>query len=487
MLKKLVHIKNYAKFCNYNVSNCDWDGCFKKVNIIYAPNGSGKTSLSVLLRSIKGNNDLIFKKQTFDTSEKPSIKFILNDGKELKFNSGWNKTISEIEVFDSFYFENNLYSISIDDDPQKANIFELAIRDEIEEIKQKIIDLKTDRTLLAKKITNRKTYLKRSGGNIKTDKALFDMVDQRQKCDNEISALETNRLKKTEEQRNKYVRYINKYLALFCDEMEITEIKTSRNSQAKTQNIVYGLKINNHNITIKERNSTSLKYYLSEGDKNALALSFFLARMDMLPNLNSYIVVVDDPFTSFDTQRKLTTITQVANLSQKVGQMFLLTHDMHFAYDFNNVCHDNVLNLKIQSSNSSSALFLHDLEIEMLTGLYKDLNTLRTYLQCPKTTDSIYLREVVRCIRPSIEGVFRIKYFDRISSGQWLGDFIKMIRQSHPDSPLFRLQEHLGDIEEINNYSKIYHHSNPTYLEVGISATELKNYVKRTLKLIEIL
>ena len=76
MIKKLVYIKDYSKFKNFNISESDWDGVFKKVNIIYAPNGSGKTSFSVLLSSIKGNPKGIIKRKTFDSTEKQSFKFI---------------------------------------------------------------------------------------------------------------------------------------------------------------------------------------------------------------------------------------------------------------------------------------------------------------------------------------------------------------------------------------------------------------------------
>lgn len=134
----------------------------------------------------------------------------------------------------------------------------------------------------------------------------------------------------------------------------------------------------------------------------------------MIPDLSSYVVVIDDPFTSFDAHRKMTTITQLTRLAKKVNQFFLLTHDLHFANDFNNACNEQILNLKIQNLNGGSALFLHDVRIEMLTGFNKDLMTLRRFLDGKIPEDAIYLREVIRCIRPTIEGIFRIKYFKRI-------------------------------------------------------------------------
>ncbi len=68
---------------------------------------------------------------------------------------------------------------------------------------------------------------------------------------------------------------------------------------------------------------------------------------------------------------------------------------------------------------------------------------------------------------------------------QWLGDFIQMIRDADSQSALYKLKQYLDEIEEINDYSKPYHHSNPGYVEVGISSHELRNYVKRTISLIE--
>ena len=128
---------------------------------------------------------------------------------------------------------------------------------------------------------------------------------------------------------------------------------------------------------------------------------------------------------------------------------------------------------------------LHDIKLELLTGFNKDIMTLRNYLTGTSIDEPLYLREVVRCIRPTLEGIFRIKYYNYVNDSQWLGDFIKMIRDSTESSSFYRLKNFIEDLEEINDYSKIYHHSNPNYLEVGISSQELRNYVKRTLVLIE--
>lgn len=279
-------------------------------------------------------------------------------------------------------------------------------------------------------------------------------------------------------------RPINKYLTMFCDNITISGVKVITNKSNRRQSLIYSISINDHEISPQERVELSLKYCLSDGDKNALALSFFLARFDMIPQISDYIVVIDDPFTSFDFQRKATTITRLSRLASKVKQFFLFTHDLHFANDFNNSYTDQILNLKIVPHNNGSIICIHDIKFEMLNGFNKDLMTLRRFYTNPKE-DSFYLREVIRCVRPSIEGIFRIKYYNYVEDNEWLGDFICKIRACNDDSPYFRLKQYLDELEEINDYCKSYHHNNPNYMEVNISYLELKNYVKRTLKLIE--
>lgn len=489
IIEKLNEIKNYGRFRDFSKKNTDWDGVFKKNNIIYAPNGSGKTSFANIFRSLAGDDDLILKRQTFDAENNPLIKFVSNK-KEIKFTENtWNRFFDTVLVFDSFYFEDNLYTISVDDKKDLPNLFEIG-NEEIVSIKGKIIDLTIANSNISKQINNRKNYLRRASSqkkSYKSDKKYNELFKQKHEIENKVSALQKRRLQLTEEQIVHYMSRVNHYLELFSDSLKLSEIKPVYIKEKQVLQLVYGLMIGEHNITLEERNKTSLKYYLSDGDKNALSLASFLARIDVIPNIKEYIVIIDDPFNSFDTHRKVTTANQLKRISQKVGQFFLLSHDLNFAQNVYSLLDKDVLALKISINNSSSSFYLLDVHRELLTGLNHDLLTIREYASGQFPDDQLHLREVVRCIRPSIEGVFRLKYFDRIKQDQWLGDFIKMIRDSESDSPLYRLKDYLDEIEEINDYSKVYHHSNPNSFEVPINPLELKNYSKRTLKVIEII
>ena len=152
MIDKLICIHNYGKFKNFNINDSDWDGTFRKTNVIYAPNGSGKTSLAVLFNSLAGNNELILKKKSFGAESLPEIKFLRNR-KEIKYiQKKWNTFIPNIEVFNSFYMEENIYTIIVEDKLNKLNLFEYSNADEIQSIKKEIYTAKKRRAKLSKNI-----------------------------------------------------------------------------------------------------------------------------------------------------------------------------------------------------------------------------------------------------------------------------------------------------------------------------------------------
>lgn len=490
MINKIIEIKNFGTFSDFTIKQSDWDGSLHKINAIYGTNGKGKTSFSLIFHSLNHNDEILQKKKIEKSSPSPTIKLLSDDSKTLSYNKKWNKHFDNIEIFDSFYLEDNIYTISYQNKIDKFNIFELPIIDKVSELKKKCkersVELKRIRTRLNYLNNLKKTYGENYRG--KNNFSEIPLLNQdKQTLEKNISELEKELNKITDEQRKIYIDKVNNYLELFGTKIQLTEIKLVSNRASEIHKIIYGINIGEHKVKLDDRlsaESNSLKYYLSDGDKNSLALSFFLAKFDIIPNPEDYIVVCDDPFTSFDTDRRRTTVNLLVKLAKIVNQFFLLTHDLYFKNDFINGLNCDCLDLKIATKNNSSGIFLQDTKREMTTGLVKDISIIREFILNP-TDEQIYLREVIRCLRPSIEGLFRIKYFNYISETQWLGDFIKLIRDSNSTSPLFRLKQILSDIEEVNDYSKIYHHSNPTYLETQISASELKVYCKKTLKIIE--
>ena len=488
MIDKIITIKKYNKFDDLKKSDSDWDFCFSKVNVVYAPNGSGKTSISLMLKSLCDNTSISAKK-TFDSEEPTIIKLMGSDKKEFSYNGNrWNRNYKYMEIFNSFYLEDNVYTISIEDKENELNILEMSAQEEARKLRNKLNGKNKSLSIVRKRIKNRKTRLRKENKDFNKDGMYIQLEEKRKKLMKEQKKLFEERNAFLEPLVNNYIANINRYLSSFSNDLKIIDQKIVRLKNSNEIKLIYGIKINNHKIHFNERETAeghSLKYYLSEGDKNALALSFFLAKMDMVPNPEKYVIVIDDPFTSFDTHRKQTTITQLVRMAHKVGQMFILTHDLHFANDFCNALYDeHPLTLQIRRKGDSYVILREDFKQALLTGVAKDIKTLNDYL---KDGDNMSLRDVVRCIRPSIEGIFRLKYFGLVDEKQWLGDFIGMIRNSDDNSPLKRLEVYLPQLEELNDYSKIYHHNNPNYLDVNIDPMELAIHVKNTIDLLYVI
>ncbi len=92
------------------------------------------------------------------------------------------------------------------------------------------------------------------------------------------------------------------------------------------------------------------------------------------------------------------------------------------------------------------------------------------------------LHSVARRIRPLIEGNLRLRFPKAFKKNEWLGDFIKKIRDAAQSDALAALKPKLTELEDINNYSKKYHH--PGWATEAISGAQLSTYAKRALEFV---
>lgn len=108
MLKKFIAIKNVGKFRNYGASG---DIEFRKLSLVYAENGRGKTTLCAILRSLQSGDPLfITERRTVDGNAAPQIDALTASGKLSFDGKAWSGTYGNIEVFDSSYVAENVYS-----------------------------------------------------------------------------------------------------------------------------------------------------------------------------------------------------------------------------------------------------------------------------------------------------------------------------------------------------------------------------------------
>jgi len=125
-----------------------------------------------------------------------------------------------------------------------------------------------------------------------------------------------------------YEAAINVYLQRFGAGFRLGSVASVNNRGGSSVN--YNVVINNTNVGLNAANGPSFRTTLSAGDRNALALAFFFVSLDRDPALAGKIVVIDDPMTSLDEHRSLTTMQEIRRLTQRVSQVVVLSHAKPF-------------------------------------------------------------------------------------------------------------------------------------------------------------
>jgi wobble nucleotide-excising tRNase len=281
-----------------------------------------------------------------------------------------------------------------------------------------------------------------------------------------------------------YELTINAYLDQFHAGFRITN---SRHLYiGGTPSSHYQIQINNTAIELGDSRTQAgtpcFKTTLSSGDRSALALAFFLAALTQDTELNDKIVVFDDPFTSQDRFRRTCTQQLIRQIARAACQTVVLSHDPHFLkllYDSFNLA--DIKTLQLCGSGNDTMIGEWDIEAETQSTYIKNHSALLDFYR-DRTGRPL---DVVRAIRPFIEGMLRTHFPGRFQAIEWLGDFISRIRDAGDTDGLSHAKADLPEIEAINDYSKKYHHdTNPNADAEPLSSDELHGFVKRTLRLV---
>lgn len=281
-----------------------------------------------------------------------------------------------------------------------------------------------------------------------------------------------------------FEKSINYYLEQFNTGFRLTNSR--HNYYGGTPSSHFHIKIENTPIDIGntkiQEGRPSFKTTLSSGDRSALALAFFLASLAQNPKKQDKIVVFDDPFTSLDQFRRVCTQQIIRKITEHVKQVIVMSHDASFLkliYDSGNI--NETKTLQLTPHKNSTSLCNWDIEVETQSSYIKHFDTLLKYSRSYEGEP----RNVVISIRPFLEGLFRVRFPGYFQEGEWLGNFIEKVRQASDDCGLYEIKEYLEEIENINDYSKKYHHDqNPNYHIETISEDELKGFVRRTLRFV---
>lgn len=274
---------------------------------------------------------------------------------------------------------------------------------------------------------------------------------------------------------------INVYLRRFNAGFRLDSVTSTPTRGGPT--CTYDVVINDTHVAVSggtpEKGEPSFRNTLSSGDRNTLALAFFFASLDQAPDLASAIVVIDDPISSLDDHRSLTTVREIRRLAERAGQVIVLSHDKRFLcriWDGANATMRSAL--EIVRDGNGSTVHAWDVAQDSVTEHDRRQLQLRGFVDSG-TGDP---RETARAIRPHLEAFLRVACPEHFPPGTLLGPFLGLCRQRlrTPEEILDHVAtQELGELKEYA--SRFHHDTNPAWETEVTNDAELRSFVQRTL------
>lgn len=189
--------------------------------------------------------------------------------------------------------------------------------------------------------------------------------------------------------------------------------------KGRSRNDLFSLVFNNtHEVGIAagSRSGThTSRHTLSESDRRALCFAFFTASVISDPKCEDLIIVLDDPVSSFDIDRRHNTakyLKKLRGLDKTPEQMIILTHDKDFYKMVANEIRNDSTGLILEWDPAKSSSDFNTLDCNshklFMGDYYRRLDELKHYL---KLSDSEINVGHLQNIRHIIENIMKRKYY----------------------------------------------------------------------------
>jgi wobble nucleotide-excising tRNase len=273
---------------------------------------------------------------------------------------------------------------------------------------------------------------------------------------------------------------INDYLRKFNAGFRLDQI-TSQNIRGGSA-CTYSVLINNRSIPVAPAGvpgAPSFRNTLSAGDRNTLALAFFFTALDQSANLANLTVVIDDPVSSLDDHRSLTTVQEMRRLMQRTAQVVVLSHNKPFLCALWEGA-DTTLRaaLEFVREGDGSSIRAWDVTRDMVTEHDRRHALLRGYIESAGNNS----REVAESLRPVLEAFVRVAFPQYYPAGSLLGPFRGLCEQRVGTPREILSQSDIDELRDLTEYANRFHHdTNTTWQSQHINDAQLLDFVRRVL------
>jgi wobble nucleotide-excising tRNase len=281
-----------------------------------------------------------------------------------------------------------------------------------------------------------------------------------------------------------YETTVNLYLQRFNAAFRLGTVTYAQTRGGPT--CTYNVVINNTAVAIEatpQPGQPSFGNTLSSGDRNTLALAFFFASLDQDHALGNKIVAIDDPISSLDDHRSLTTVQEIRRFAERAGQVIVLSHNKPF------LCRiwegsDPTIRAALQMARdgTGSTLRAWNVDQDCITEHDRRHAILREYL----VTGTPNNREVARAIRPVLEAFLRVACPEHFPPGTLVGPFINLCTQRLGTAQQILDAQDTQELDDLVEYANRFHHdTNPAWETEAINDGELAGFVGRALSFVK--
>jgi wobble nucleotide-excising tRNase len=125
MLQRIISIRNVGRFRNCNAAG---DVTFRRLTLVFAENGRGKTTLCAILRSLATNMPaLILGRRTLGAPGQPEVQLLTAGGNVVFRDGAWSAALPDIAVFDGAYISENVFAGDVVGTEHRRNLYRVII------------------------------------------------------------------------------------------------------------------------------------------------------------------------------------------------------------------------------------------------------------------------------------------------------------------------------------------------------------------------
>lgn len=289
-----------------------------------------------------------------------------------------------------------------------------------------------------------------------------------------------------------YQASINEFLSTSGAEFSIEHCKPTYvgGGEPRTE---YALSLRGESVKLGSRTDFATGHSfgtaLSEADKRTLAFAFFIARLKTDAKLSETIVVLDDPVSSLDRNRRRHSARLIAQIATECNQLIILSHDPYFVREMRDRLADytptplphKLVSLK-RVDHGYSAFAACDIDDMCSSDYYRHYTMITKFVDGNPTSSS---RDIAKAIRPLLEGYYHRRFPGQIPRRLLFGQIISLAVDNATTGPLTNLRPLAQELREINDYAGQFHHdTNQSDDTIQVVDSELHSFARRALRLI---